>query len=378
MKYTRQITPHIIANLGKKPILLLFGARQVGKTTLVKTVMDDFKNPLYLQGDDPKDALLLTNKSGQELSTLLKGYDVIVIDEAQRIQNIGTTLKLIADTMPDVRLIATGSSAFELANKVSEPLTGRNRKMQLYPLAIPELVESHNQMTVQKDIENLLTFGMYPQIVATTSVQEKTTLIKELANDYLFKDLFLFGDIRNAFAFEKLVKLLALRIGSEVSYSELAREVGISRLTVETYITLLEQAFIIFRLTPLYTNKTKEINKNHKLYFYDTGLRNALLGNFTPLELRLDKGALLENFFIAEMLKQRAYTQRTTNMHFWRGRQGGEVDYVEYDTSHHRLQAFECKWSASATVPKAFQAQYPHHTFTVVTVQNIVEVIMKY
>jgi uncharacterized protein len=376
MKYRRQITPRIIANLGQKPILLLYGARQVGKTTLVKTIMVDFKNPLYLQGDDPKDAMLLANKSGQELVTLLTGHDVVVIDEAQRIEHIGTTLKLIADNMSDVRLIATGSSAFELANKVSEPLTGRNRTMQLYPLSIPELAEAANRITVQKDIENLLTFGMYPQIVAARSTEEKATLVKELTNDYLFKDLFLFGDIRNAFAFEKLVKLLALRIGSEVSYTELAKEIGISRLTVETYIKLLEQAFIIFRLTPLYTNKTKEINKNHKIYFYDTGLRNALLSTFSPLELRPDKGALLENFFIAEMLKQRAYTQRDTSMHFWRGRQGGEVDYLEYNVSHHSVEAFECKWSAAATVPKLFQTQYPQSTFTVVTIQNIVEVIM--
>jgi len=338
--------------------------------------MADCKNPLYLQGDDPKDAVLLANKSGQELVTLLTGHDVVVIDEAQRIEHIDTTLKLIADNMPNVRLIATGSSAFELANKVSEPLTGRNRTMQLYPLSIPELVEATNRITVQKDIENLLTFGMYPQIVAAHSTEEKATLVKELANDYLFKDLFLFSDIRNAFAFEKLVKLLALRIGSEVSYTKLAKEVGINRLTVETYIKLLEQAFIIFRLTPLYTNKTKEINKNHKIYFYDTGLRNALLGTFSPLALRLDKGTLLENFFIAEMLKQRAYTQRDTSVHFWRGRQGGEVDYVEYDTSHNTLQAFECKWSASTAIPKAFKTQYPQNTFTVVTVQNIVEVIM--
>jgi len=375
MKFTRQITDHITENLGKKPILVLYGARQVGKTTLTKTIMSEFKNPLYLQGDDPKDSAFLQAKSGEELRTLLSGHDLIVIDEAQRIHNVGIVLKLIADNVPNAKVIATGSSSFELANKVTEPLTGRNRKIHLYPLSIQELVNSTSSLAVKKQLEDLLTFGMYPQIVNADSRQDKALLVKELANDYLFKDLFLFGDIRNAFAFEKLVKLLALRVGSEVSYTELAKEVGISRSTIETYVKLLEQSFIIFKLTPLYTNKTKEINKNHKIYFYDTGMRNAVLGAFEPLELRQDKGAVFENFFIAEKMKQHSYQQRDSQVHFWRGRQGGEVDYLEYNQSEDILESFECKWSRGASVPRAFETQYPKAKFTVVTINTIVELL---
>ncbi len=373
MKYIRQITKNIKDSIGKKPIIVLYGARQVGKTTLMKTIMSDFTNPLYIQGDDPKDVLLLEGRSGVELSQLVAHHDMVIIDEAQRVENIGTILKLIADNNPHANVIATGSSSFDLANKISEPLTGRNRKFQLYPLSLSEVVEVYGQGTVEKQIEEYIIFGMYPQIVSAASRSEKALLAKELADDYLFKDLFLFGDIRNAFAFEKLVKLLALRVGSEVSYTELAKEIGISRETVLKYVSLLEQSFIVFRLTSLYTNKTTEINKSHKIYFHDTGMRNAVLGATDPLGLRQDKGAVFENFFIAEKMKQRAYAMRDSEVHFWRHRQEGEVDFVESTNQHSKIDAYECKWKETVSTPLAFARTYPQATFTTVTVENIVE-----
>ncbi len=372
MNYKRIIFDQLYENIGKKPIVVLYGARQVGKTTLIKSILAEFYHTLYLQGDDPKEALLLEHKSGKELSELVSGYELVVIDEAQRIKDIEITLKLIADNVENVRVIATGSSSFELANKLSEPLTGRNRKFYLYPLSLKEVVAAYGKVTVSKELDSYMTFGMYPAIVNATSREEKATLIKELAGDYLFKDLFLFGDIRNSFAFEKLVKLLALRIGSEISYSELAKEVGVSRDTIYNYVNLLEQAFIIFRLTPLYTNKTKEINKSHKLYFYDVGVRNALISNTDPIELRPDKGAIFENFFIAEKVKERAYSLRSSDIHFWRNRQGAEVDFVEALHSNKGIFAYECKWKEAAVAPIAFKGAYPNALFENVTTKNII------
>lgn len=334
--------------------------------------MTRFTRTLYLQGDDPKDAILLENRSAKELSDLVAGYELVVIDEAQKVKDIGVTLKLIADNVPQARLIASGSSSFELANKLSEPLTGRNRKFYLYPLSVKELVSAYGGIEVGKALDTYLTFGTYPAIVSASSREEKALLIKELAADYLFKDLFLFGDIRNSFAFEKLVKLLALRVGSEISYAELAKEIGISRDTVYSYINLLEQAFIIFRLTPLYTNKTKEINKNHKIYFYDLGIRNTVIGNGDPIDLRPDKGAIFENFFIAEMIKERAYASRNSNVHFWRNRNGSEIDFIESINDGKEIFAYECKWKDEISEPLSFKNSYPNAIFKCITSKNIV------
>lgn len=372
MNYERKIFEQIYGNIGKKPILVLYGARQVGKTTLIKSILAKFSHTLYLQGDDPKDALLLEHRSAKELSDLVSGYELVVIDEAQRVKDIGITLKLIADNVKYARIIATGSSSFELANKVNEPLTGRNRKFYLYPLSLQEIIGSHGKIQIGKELDTYLTFGMYPEIVSAVSRSEKALLVKELSADYLFKDLFLFGDIRNSFAFEKLVKLLALRIGSEVSYTELAKEVGVSRETIYNYVNLLEQAFIVFRLTPLYTNKTKEINKSHKIYFYDIGIRNVLIGNTDPIDLRPDKGAIFENFFIAEKIKERSYVMRLSDIHFWRNRQGAEVDFVELAQTDKKIFAYECRWKGTAFVPNAFKILYPNACFEYITTENII------
>lgn len=375
MNYIRTIFDTLYENIGKKPIIVLYGARQVGKTTLIKAIMTKFGNALYLQGDDPKDAFLLEHKSAQELSDIVSGHDLVIIDEAQRIKDVGITLKLIADNVKDAKVIATGSSSFELANKLSEPLTGRNRKFYLYPLSIRELIMAYGTHTVSKQLEEYFTFGTYPQIVNAKSREEKIMLIKELAGDYLFKDLFLFGDIRNSFAFEKLVKLLALRIGSEISYTELAKEVGISRETVLNYVSLLEQAFIVFRLAPMYTNKTKEINKNHKIYFYDVGMRNALIGNADPIEVRVDKGAIFENFFIAEKIKERAYSGRDSSIYFWRNRQGTEIDFIESipTSSGRKILAYECKWKEKTAIPISFKTAYPQALFECITTENVAD-----
>lgn len=372
MNYHRTIYNDLLSNIGIKPITILFGARQVGKTTLLKMLMKEFTKPLYMAGDDPKSAVLLEGKSTNELVALLSAYDLVVIDEAQKIKDIGTILKLIADNLPNAKVVASGSSSFELVNKLSEPLTGRNRKYYLYPLSVPELAEAFGRIKTEQELNSAMLFGGYPQIVNAGSVEEKKRLLQKLVGDYLFKDLFLFGDIRNAFAFKKLVQLLALRSGSEISYAELAKEIGVSRETIWNYVTLLEQAFIVFRLLPLYTNKTKEINKNHKIFFYDSGVRNALIGNFEDLSLRGDKGAVLENFFIAEKYKERAYARRDTELHFWRNRQGAEVDFVENTTTMNEVVAYECKWKTNAKMPASFKNIYPEAKWESITIDSVV------
>lgn len=372
MNYEREIKDDFLNAIGKKPVIILYGARQVGKTTFVKQVLRQFKNPAYIQCDDPKEAERITRRSVPELLDIVSGHDAVVLDEAQRIPDIGTTLKLIADNAKDVQIIATGSSSFELANKLSEPLTGRNRKFHLYPLSVWEIANAYGAHETELHIESYLTYGTYPQIVSAENVIEKQKLIVELTQDYLFRDLFMLGGIRNSFAFEKLVKLLAIRIGCEISYAELAKEVGISRDTVFQYITLLERAFIIFRLTPFYRNKAKEITKSHKVYFYDTGIRNALIGNFDPVDLRADKGALFENFFIAEKMKRKDYSHEIYDTHFWRTRAGSEVDFVEARSGGSDLRGFECKWKDGASAPLPWRTDYPHALFASITVDTVV------
>ena len=373
MSYAREIAGQFLDAVGKKPVIILYGARQVGKTTFVKSILGRFKNPAYIQCDDPKEAARLTHRSVPELLDLVAGYDVVVFDEAQRIPDIGTTLKLIADNASGVQVIATGSSSFELANKLNEPLTGRNRKFLLYPLSVRELVDARGLRDTESQLETLLLYGMYPQIVSVENATDKRTLVSELAQDYLFRDLFMLGDIRNPFAFEKLVKLIAVRVGSEISYAELGKEAGVSRDTVFQYITLLERAFITFRLTPHWRNKNKEIVKSHKVYFYDTGVRNALIGNFDPLELRADKGALFENFCVAEKMKRRGYAAEPYDAHFWRTRAGAEVDFVEIRSGGSDIRGFECKWKDDTGAPRPWREDYPHASFTLLTVDTAIK-----
>jgi uncharacterized protein len=374
MNYIREMEVELLKAVGKKPVIVLYGARQVGKTTLVKHLLGGFKNPSYIQCDDPKQAELLTKRSVPELLEIVEGHDVVILDEAQRIPDIGTTLKLIADNASGVQIIATGSSSFELANKLSEPLTGRNRTLHLYPLSVGEIVHAYGLRETQLRIETYLTYGMYPQIVAAENIEEKKKLVSELAQDYLFRDLFMLGDIRNPFAFEKLVKVLALRVGSEISYADVAKEIGISRDTVFQYVTLLERAFIVFRLTPFYRNKEKEVTKSHKIFFFDNGIRNALIGNFDAPEIRPDKGALLENFFVSEKMKRREYSSEEYEPHFWRTRAGAEIDFVESGAGSSGIRGTECKWKDGDTkAPLPWRRDYPEAAFDIVTKDTVVK-----
>ena len=366
----RTIENDIKESLNKGKLILLLGPRQTGKTTLVKKIAAEIGgNTLYLTGDDPTVRTRLTNIGIEALRPILKGYSFLVLDEAQRITNIGITLKLMIDHFPETQVIATGSSSFDLANQINEPLTGRKTEYHLFPVAWHEWRHYAGYIHAENGLEQHLLYGMYPEVLMKIG-QEKETLVG-LASDNLYKDLLSFTAIRKPALLEQLLQALALQMGSEVSYNELSNLLKVDKQTVANYITALEQAYVIFRLAPLSRNLRNEISTTRKIYFYDNGIRNALIGNFAPLNLRQDKGALWENFLISERLKANSYARKHfTNTYFWRTKQGQEIDYLE--ESDGRFAAFEFKYSGTKTakLPKSFADAYQNVDFSVINFDN--------
>ncbi len=356
--------------LFKGKAILVFGPRQSGKSTMVENMLKTgHKEWLYLNGDEADVREMLTNTTSGKLKALTGTHRIVFIDEAQRIANIGITLKLFTDQLKDIQVIATGSSAFDLSSKVNEPLTGRKYEYMLYPLCFEEMVQHHGLLAEKRMLEHRLIYGYYPEIVTTQG--QEGELLKLLADSYLYKDLLMLEQISKPVLLEKLLKALALQLGSEVSYQELAQTVGADKGTVEKYIDLLEKAFVLFRLQALSRNVRNEIKKGKKIYFYDCGIRNAIIGNFSPMASRTDVGALWENFFIAERLKHLRYHDIHVRQYFWRTTQQQEIDLVE--ETHKTLTAFECKWSATARAkfPVTFTANYKGAKTHVVTPANI-------
>ncbi len=351
-------------------LLLLLGPRQTGKTTLVRKILTEFEGKtLYLTGDDPTVRTRLTDVGIEALRPMMEGYDLLVLDEAQRIRNIGITLKLMADHFPKTRVIATGSSSFELANQINEPLTGRKMEFYLYPVCWQEWVSHIGLFAAESGLEQRLLFGMYPEVLTQPGKEQE--ILAGLASDNLYRDLLSFAPIRKPELLEQLLQALALQLGSEVSYNELSNLLKVDRHTISNYITALEQAYVIFRLGPFSRNLRNEISTTRKIYFYDNGIRNALIGNFSPLALRQDKGALWENFLISERLKCNSYARRHfVNTYFWRTKQGQEIDYLE--ESDGRIAAFEIKWNfkRKPSAPSAFASAYSEYDFTGITPEN--------
>ncbi|MHB8443367.1 MAG: ATP-binding protein [Patescibacteria group bacterium] len=345
MEYKRLIQNRIEGNLFKKKAIIIYGARQVGKTTLVKKIQEKYsENSLYLNADEPDIRYSLENKTSTEIKKIIGDNTFLIIDEAQRVNNIGLTLKLIIDNFPLVQVIATGSSSFELSNSISEPLTGRKFEFHLYPLSIEEMLEKKTNIEVNRLLENILLFGMYPEIVSGSSLDSQMK-IEEIASSYLFKDILQFQNIRNSEILTKLLQALALQIGSEVSYNELANLLNIDKDTVSRYIQILEKAFIIFSLKPYSRNLRKEIGKLRKIYFYDLGIRNAIIKNFNVLSLRQDTGELWENFIISERIKYNNNRGIHINNYFWRTYDKKEIDYIE--DVNGKLEGFEIKYSSA-------------------------------
>ena len=349
--FKRAITKKLLDDFFQGRALILVGARQTGKTTLVRMALEqlgDRYTVKTINGDDPFDRDAMTNKSLDYLRRVLGDAQILFVDEGQKIRTIGQSVKLLVDYFGSQRqIIVTGSSTLNLLDATQEPLTGRKFVYTLYPLAISEIFPRPDFLDLQKNLEERLLYGSYPRIVQQTSFEAKIRELKELVSSYLYRDILELQQVKSPDLLHKLLQALALQIGSEVSYTELAQTVGADKNTVERYIQLLERSFVIFRLPPYAANRRRAISKLRKIYFWDTGIRNALIQNFNPLDLRTDSGALFENWMIAERLKRNAYEGKLVASYFWRTYDGNEIDYLEESGGH--AQGYEFKWRPAET-----------------------------
>lgn len=362
--------------LESNKIIVLYGARQVGKTTLIKSlVKTHYKKVLEVNADQQKYQDVLSSTDLNQLKRLVTGYNLLFIDEAQRIPNIGLNLKIIHDNIPDLKIIATGSSSFELANKISEPLTGRTWTYTLFPISILEWSKLINPFEIDEKLTEYLTFGMYPEIFSYKNELDKMDYLKELINSFLYKDLLELSQIKNSGKIYDLLRLLAFQIGSPVSYSELGKKLGLSTDTIISYIDLLEKVFVIYRMPGFSKNLRKEITKNKKIYFYDVGVRNALIEDFSMPDKRPDIGHIWENFIISERIKRNSYQRAHLNSFFWRTYTGAELDYVEQGSG--KLSGFEIKWgNKMAKAPKSWLENYEEADFNTINIKNYQDFIL--
>lgn len=372
----RQLQEKIEARMFAGKAIIVIGARQVGKSTLFKMIIDKQDLPtLQLNCDEPETRDMLSNTNIANLRLLIANNRIVVIDEAQRVENIGMTLKLITDNFPDIQLLVTGSSSFELQDKLNEPLTGRKFEYHLFPISTAEILNNQGLLRVNQTLEQRLIFGSYPDII--THSEDAKELLTNLSGSYLYKDLLSLDSVRRPALLGKILTALALQVCSEVSYNELAQTVGTDNKTVEKYIDLLEKCYIIFKLNGFSRNLRTELKKSKKIYFYDNGIRNAILNNFAPLSLRQDTGALWENFIISERIKYNQYSGKYVNCYFWRTTTQQKIDYIEECDGQFSL--FEMKWNprrGSTKFPASFENIYDIKEKFVVTPENWIEHIV--
>lgn len=365
---SRIVKTPIVEDYRRKKVIVLLGARQVGKTTLLSELYSSENKVLALNCDDLDDRMLLEDKSSTELKHLLSPYDIVFIDEAQRVKNIGLTLKMVGDLHLDTQVVVTGSSSLDMADEINEPATGRLIEYNLFPFSLPELAAHSSDREERRLLETRMIYGTYPEVV-TQPADAKRTLMS-LTNNYLYKDLFAYKGIKKPDVVQKLVKALALQLGSEVSYNELSNLLGIDKETVENYINLLEKCFVVFRLDSFSRNLRNEIKKGKKIYFYDNGVRNAVLSNFAPLDLRNDSGALWENLMVSERVKRNSYAKSFAQLYFWRTHDQKEIDLIEEEDGF--FKTFEFKWNANrkGKKPVIFETTYPNSSYEVITPEN--------
>lgn len=367
----------VIANqLFKGKAIILVGPRQVGKTTLLREfIRRSDKQVLSLNCDEPEAQTMLTNTNVAKLQTIIGNNELVIIDEAQKVDNIGLTLKLIVDNMPDVQVIATGSSAFELRNSLNEPLTGRKFEYQMYPVSCGEIMDTYGLIEERRTLENRLIYGSYPDIIMHP--EEARRYLTELTQSYLYKDILSLDSLRKPRLLDKLLQALAFQVGSEISTNELARTLQTDGKTIDKYIDLLEKSYVIFRLGGLSRNLRTELKRAKKIYFYDNGVRNAIIQQFAPVNLRNDMGVLWENFFIAERMKRNHYYGLYCNRYFWRTTLQQEIDLVE--ESDGEMTAFEMKWNPAKKVlfSKSFTEAYNVKETITVTPDNYLEYLQK-
>jgi predicted AAA+ superfamily ATPase len=374
--YSRDLSDIIGRQLFKGKVIILFGPRRVGKTTLSKDILSGISNSRYLNCELLEHKLALETTNSLALKNYLGDYSLVVLDEAQQISNIGLTLKVLIDTFPQIQIIATGSSSFELGNRIAEPLTGRARDYLLLPLSIAELLQKEDKIMIRANLDQILRFGLYPEVYGK-SEEEAIEELNQIAGNYLYRDILQFEQIKRPSLLQNLLTALALQLGNEVSFNELSRLLGETVPTVQRYIELLEKAFVIFRLRSFSRNLRKEIAKGQKIYFYDLGIRNALIRNFNQMQLRNDTGGLWENFCIVERMKFNMANRRFVNNYFWRTYDQKEVDYIEEEGG--KLHAFEFKFS-STNQPKlspGFAESYPETSFECVNRENFWSFIAK-
>ena len=354
-------------------IIIIYGARQVGKTTLVKQIVADLPyKTLSINADEQRYIDVLSSRNLTQMQLLVAGYELLFIDEAQRIPDVGINLKILHDAMPSLKIIVTGSSSFELSNQTKESLTGRTWTFSLFPIAYAELRQQFNVFELDQQLESLLRFGSYPEVLNLPNEQDKTRYLHELSAAYLYKDVLEISSIKYANKLQQLIRLLAFQIGSEVSLNELGNALQMSKDTVSSYIDLLEKSFVVFRLSGFSRNLRKEVVKMDKIYFYDLGVRNALINNLNPLAFRNDAGQLWENFLVSERLKNNTYQDRFVNHYFWRTYTGAEIDYVE--EANGNLAGFEFKFSEKVSKPpKSWQETYPEASFKGINRENYAE-----
>lgn len=375
MLIKRDLQAVIENNLFKRKVIILLGARQVGKTTLCRQVADKLNLPtLFLNCDEPEPRSLLTDTNLLRLKQLIGSSKLIIIDEAQRVKNIGLTLKIIVDNIADVQVLVTGSSSLEIANEINEPLTGRKYEYNIFPFSTNELVQNTNFLSERQLLEQRLIYGQYPEVVNNPS-EAREILINNL-NSYLYKDILAINDVRKSSQLEKLVEALALQVGSEVSYNELAQLLHTNSHTIERYIDLLEKSFVLFRLQAYSGNVRNEIKKGRKIYFYDNGIRNAIIENFNSLNFRQDVGALWENFFIVERMKYHHYSRHFVKNYFWRSFQQQEIDFIEVENGE--ITTFEMKWNKNkkGNLPITFANAYPVKSSFTVTPDNYTDFLL--
>jgi len=374
MMIKRLIEKKIIDALNKKKAAIIMGARQTGKTTLLHQLFDDKNNVLWLNGDEADIQLILENITSTRWRAIIGENQILIIDEAQYIENIGIKLKLITDQLPDIQLIATGSSSFDLANKINEPLTGRKREIMLFPLSFNEMTNHHGLLDERRLLTHRLIFGYYPEVVSNYGNEKE--ILKELVNSFLYKDILKWERIRKPDKIAKLLQALAFQMGQLVSYNELGQICGLDSKTVEQYIILLEQSYIIFRLSAFSRNLRNELKNSRKIYFYDNGIRNALISNFNLVEIRNDIGALWENFIISERIKKLNNNNIWVNNWFWRTQQQQEIDYIE--ESDGKISAFEFKWNPEAKIKKlnSFLDAYSNSSLSVIHRNNFEDFLL--
>jgi predicted AAA+ superfamily ATPase len=369
--FVRTIEEIVKEKFESKKAIIVVGARQVGKTTLLQKVLKN-KNYLFLDADDPSIRSLLQNPTTEQIRTFLGDYKYVFLDEAQRISGIGLTLKIITDQFKDVQLFVSGSSSFDLGNALNEPLTGRKWEYELFPISWEEYEKGIGFIKAEQQLENRLLYGFYPEVINNQGKERET--LKNLVNSYLYRDILAFSDIRKPEIIEQLLQALALQVGSEVNYNELSQFIGINKITIQKYIDILEKGYIVFRLNSFNRNLRNEIKQNRKIYFYDNGIRNMIIGDFKQLNLRIDKGALWENFLVSERRKQNIYKDTFAKMYFWRTKQQQEIDFVEEKEG--TISAYEFKWSKIKTkFPQKFLDNYKANGF-VIDRKNFREFVM--